>query len=221
MDRNDWNAVDAYLAEHTLKHDPALDAALAANADAGLPAIDVSPTQGKQLNLLARLAGARRILEVGTLGGYSSIWMARALPANGRLVTLELDPKHADVARANLDRAGLGERVEVRVGAALETLAQLEVEDAEAFDMVFIDADKANNAEYVRRALKLSHPGTLIIVDNVVRNGRVLGADSEEPNIVGTRHLFDLLANEPRLDATAIQTVGSKAWDGFVMALVV
>lgn len=220
MDTHTWANVDNYLAEHLLGDDPDLEAALAANAEAGLPAIDVSPLQGRLLTLLARLCGARRVLEVGTLGGYSSICLARALPADGRLITLELDPHHAGVARANLDRAGLGDRVEVRVGAALDTLAQLRAEGTDAFDMVFIDADKINNAEYVRRALGLSHPGTLIMVDNVVRNGRVLDVASDDPGVVGTRRLFELIADEPRLDATAIQTVGSKAWDGFVLARV-
>jgi predicted O-methyltransferase YrrM len=215
-----WSAVDTYLADRLLGDDPALAAALAANAAGGLPAIDVSPLQGKLLHLLARSAGARRILEVGTLGGYSTIWLARALPPHGRLITLEIDFHHAEVARANLDRAGLGDRVEVRIGPALDTLAALAEEDGEPFDLVFIDADKQNNANYVQAAIGLSRPGALIVVDNVVREGRVLDADSEDAMIQGTRGLFDILADEPRLDATAIQTVGVKQWDGFVVALV-
>lgn len=220
MDTSDFQHVDAYLAEHVLATDPVLEAALAANAAAGLPAIDVSPLQGKLLHLLARMCGARRILEVGTLGGYSSIWLARALPADGQLVTLEVEPRHADVARANLARAGLAGRAEVRVGAALDSLAALQTESASAFDLVFIDADKVNNAAYVEAALALSRPGTAIIVDNVVRRGRVVETDSDDPAITGTRRLFDLLAGHARLDATSIQTVGSKGWDGFVLALV-
>jgi predicted O-methyltransferase YrrM len=203
-----------------LGDDPALDAALEANKAGGLPAIDVSPVQGKLLHLLARAAGARRILEVGTLGGYSTIWLARALPDDGRVVTLEIDPHHAEVARANLDRAGIGARVDIRVGPALETFAALTAAGEAPFDLVFIDADKQNNANYVRAAIGLARPGALIIVDNVVREGRVLDADSEDPMVQGTRRLFDMLADEPRLDATAIQTVGVKKWDGLVVALV-
>jgi predicted O-methyltransferase YrrM len=215
-----WSAVDAYLADRLLGDDPALDAALAANAAGGLPAIDVSPVQGKLLHLLARAMGARRILEIGTLGGYSTIWLARALPDGGKVVTLELDPHHAEVARANLDRAGLSEKVEIRLGAALDTLSALAAEGGPAFDLVFIDADKQSNADYVRAAIGLSRPGTMIIVDNVVREGRVLDADTKDAMIEGTRRLFDMLASEPRLDATAIQTVGVKKWDGFVLAVV-
>ena len=212
-----WREVDAYLAGKLLGEDEALDAALKANAEGGLPAIDVSPVQGKLLHLLARAAGARRILEIGTLGGYSTIWLARAVPEDGRVVTLEIDPHHAEVARANLDRAGVGEKVEIRVGPALETLAAM---GGEVFDLVFIDADKQNNANYVQAAIGLARPGALIIVDNVVRGGRVLEAGSDDPMVQGTRRLFDMLADEPRLDATAIQTVGVKKWDGLVVALV-
>ena len=215
-----WRAVDAWLGDKLLGDDPALDAALAANAAGGLPAIDVSPVQGKLLHLLARAMGARRILEVGTLGGSSTIWLARALPEGGKIVTLELDPHHAEVARANLDRAGVSGKVEIRPGAALATLAALAEEGAAPFDLVFIDADKQNNAAYVSAAIDLSRPGTMIIVDNVVREGRVLEADSGDAMVEGTRRLFDMLAREPRLDATAIQTVGVKKWDGFVLALV-
>lgn len=215
-----WSAVDHYLSGKLLGDDPALDAALEANAEGGLPAIDVSPVQGKLLHLLARAAGARRILEIGTLGGYSTIWLARALPEHGRVVTLEIDPHHAAVARANVERASVGERVEIRVGPALETLAALQAEAGAPFDLVFIDADKQNNANYVQASIGLARSGALIIVDNVVREGRVLEAESGDPMVQGTRRLFDMLADEPRLDATAIQTVGVKKWDGLVVALV-
>ncbi|HEX8387614.1 MAG TPA: O-methyltransferase [Sphingomonas sp.] len=213
-----WAAVDAYVAGHLLGDDPALDAALAANAAAGLPAIDVAPVQGKLLHLLARMTGARRILEVGTLGGYSTIWLARALPEGGRLVSLELDPHHAEVARANIARAGLGDRVEIRVGPAVDSLAAMTGEPP--FDFVFIDADKPSNTAYLRAALALSRPGTAIVVDNVVREGGVLDPDSDDPRIQGTRALFEAVAAEPRLSATAIQTVGAKKWDGFLLAVV-
>lgn len=215
-----WEAVDRYVADHLLGEDPALDAALAANAGAGLPAIDVAPVQGKLLHLLARMRGARRILEVGTLGGYSSIWLARALPEGGRLVTLELDPHHAEVARDNLERAGLADRCEIRVGPAADSLAALQAEGAEPFDFVFIDADKQGNVAYVRAAIPLARPGTAIVVDNVVREGGILDPDSDDPRIRGTRALFEAVAAEPRLSATAIQTVGLKKWDGFLLAIV-
>lgn len=216
----EWNTVDGYLAEKLLADDPALDAALAANRAAGLPAIDVSPLQGKLLHLIARAMSARRILEIGTLGGYSTIWLARALPEDGRVVTLELDPHHAQVARANVDRAGIGGKVEIRVGAAQDSLAALAAEGGAPFDLVFIDADKRNNGVYVRAAIDLARSGSVIIVDNVVRDGRVIDGDSDDAMIQGTRRLFDMLAAEARLDATAIQTVGSKGWDGLMMALV-
>jgi len=215
----DWTAVDDYIVEKLLGAEPP-QGALEANAAAGLPPIDVSPAQGKFLYLLAKATGSQRILEVGTLGAYSTIWLARALPAGGNLVTLEIDPHHAEVARANLDSAGVGNRVEVRVGAALESLAALAREQAAPFDFVFIDADKGHNADYVRAAIGLARPGALIVVDNVVRDGRVLDARSADPNIRGTRRLFDMLADEPRLEATAIQTVGAKQWDGFILAVV-
>lgn len=211
-----WVAVDGYIADRLLGPDPALATTLAANAAAGLPDIDVSPPQGKLLHLLARMSGARRVLEVGTLGGYSTIWLARAAGEGGRVTTLEIDPHHAATARANLDAAGVGERVEVILGPAAETLATL----AGPFDFVFIDADKQGNVTYLREALRLSRPGTVIVVDNVVREGGVLEADSDDPRIQGTRALFDAVAAEPRLSATAIQTVGAKKWDGFLMALV-
>jgi predicted O-methyltransferase YrrM len=216
----DWPAVDAYISDRLLGEDRPLTDALAANAAAGLPAIDVSPAQGKFLHLLARAVGARRILEVGTLGGYSTIWLARALPAGGALITLEIEPRHAEVARGNLDRAGVGDTVDVRVGPALDTLAALKAAKDLDFDFVFIDADKENNANYVAAALDLARAGALIVVDNVIREGRVLDATSEDSMVQGTRQLFDMLADEPRLESTAIQTVGVKKWDGFVIAVV-
>jgi predicted O-methyltransferase YrrM len=216
----DWAAVDAYISDRLLGEDRPLTDALAANAAAGLPAIDVSPAQGKFLHLLAKAVRARRILEVGTLGGYSTIWLARALPAGGALITLEIDPHHAEVARGNLDRAGVGDKVDVRVGPALDTLAALKAAKDSDFDFVFIDADKENNANYVAAALDLARPGALIVVDNVIREGRVLDATSEDSMVQGTRQLFDMLADEPRLESTAIQTVGVKKWDGFVIAVV-
>jgi predicted O-methyltransferase YrrM len=221
MTEHAWTSVDDYLNERLVQRDPALEAALADSAAAGLPAIAVAPNQGKLLNLLARLRGARRILEVGTLGGYSAIWLARALPAGGRLITLEVDPKHAQVAEKNLARAGLRDKVEIRVGPALQTLARLAADGAEPFDLTFIDADKQNNAAYFDEALKLSRPGSLILIDNVVRRGAITDARSTDPAIVGTRRLFDRLRDEPRVDATALQTVGVKGWDGLAVALVV
>ncbi len=200
--------------------DPALEAALEAAAAAGLPPGEVSATQGKLLELLARVQGARTILELGTLGGYSTIWLARALPSGGRLVTLEADPAYAEVARANFVRAGLAEAVEVRVGPALETLPQLAAEGDGPFDLIFIDADKPSNPEYLEWALALSRPGTLIVADNVVRGGAVLDAGSNDPRVQGIRRFTELLAAEPRLSATAVQTVGVKGYDGFVLALV-
>jgi len=189
---------------------------LAANAAGGLPDIDVSPAQGRMLHLLARMAGARRILEVGTLGGYSTIELARALPDNGELVTLEIDSHHADVARANVAAAGLQDRVAVITGPALDSLATLDG----PFDFVFIDADKENNAAYVDHAIRLSRPGTTIAVDNVIREGGILDAASEDPRVQGTRALFEMVAADPRLTATAVQTVGVKKWDGFLLAVV-
>lgn len=209
-------AVDRYIGDRLLVDDAALSGALAANAAAGLPDIDVSPAQGRMLHLFARMARARRILEIGTLGGYSTIELARALPPEGRLVSLEIDPHHAAVARGNVAAAGLADRVEIVVGPAVDNLARLEG----PFDLVFIDADKQGNAAYVRAAIRLSRPGTVIVVDNVVREGAVIDADSDDPRVRGTRALFDLVAGEPRLSATAIQTVGSKKWDGFLLAIV-
>ena len=215
-----WAAVDRYFSEQLSLSDPVLDAAMAANKSAELPAIDVAPNQGKLLHMLAQLVGARRILEIGTLGGYSTIWLARALPADGRLITLEFSPKHAEIAHANIARAGLSDLVEIRIGAALDTLPKLQKENSEPFDLIFIDADKSNNSEYVRWALKFSRPGTLIIIDNVVRDGAVIDADSTDKDVQGARRLFELLASEPRISSTAIQTVGVKGYDGFAFALV-
>jgi predicted O-methyltransferase YrrM len=211
-----WAAVDRFIATHLLADDAVLDATLAANAAGGLPEIDVSPAQGKMLHLMARMAGARRILEIGTLGGYSTIWLARALPDDGALVSLELDPHRADVARGNILRAGLADRVTILTGPAIETLATLD----EAFDFIFIDADKPSNVAYLAEAIRLSRPGTTIIVDNVVREGGVLDADSDDDRIRGTRALFAAVAAHPRLSATAVQTVGAKKWDGFLLAIV-
>lgn len=221
MPEEQWAAVDRYLNQTLLPADAVLEAALAANAAADLPEIDVAPNQGKFLHLLARLRGARRILEIGTLGGYSTIWLARALPVGGSLVTLEFEPKHARVAAANISRAGLAQAVDIRVGAALESLARLVAECAEPFDMIFIDADKPNNPNYLEWAMKLSAVGTLIVLDNVIRDGEVADAASRDEKVLGVRQCLEKIAAEPRLEATAIQTVGSKGWDGFAMALVV
>ena len=220
MTEKTWNAVDAWLTEQLAPPDAALDAALAACDTAGMPPINVSPMQGKLLHLLAQSVGARTILEIGTLGGYSTIWLARALPARGRLITLEINADNAAVARRNIANAGLADRVEIRLGPALDTLAQLRAEPFGPIDLAFIDADKQNNVEYVRAALEFSRPGSLIIVDNVVRHGNILDAHSEDPGVQGTRRLIKYVASEPRLSATAIQTVGSKGYDGFLLARV-
>jgi predicted O-methyltransferase YrrM len=220
MSSDRWAAVDRYVTGLLVPSDPVLEAALAANAAAGLPAIDVSPAQGRLLELLARMAGARRILEIGTLGAYSTIWLARALPPDGRLVTLELEPRFAEVARANLARAGLAAVVEVRVGDALETLPALAAEGAGPFDLVFIDADKQSAAEHLRWALELSRPGGVIVADNVVRDGALADPHSDDPRVRGVRALHERLAGEPRVRATTIQTVGAKGYDGFTLALV-
>jgi predicted O-methyltransferase YrrM len=221
MTQEQWTAVDRYLTDQLLPPDPALDAALQASVAAGLPPINVSPTQGKLLHLLARMQPARNILEIGTLGGYSTIWLARALPAGGRLITLEADPKHAAVARANLVRAGLAEVVELRLGRALDTLPQLLAEGCGPFDLVFIDADKPGYPDYFTWALKLTRRGSLIVADNVVRKGAVIDPASSDPNVQGVRRLHELIAAEPRVSATAIQTVGSKGYDGFAIVLVI
>ncbi|HSQ60656.1 MAG TPA: O-methyltransferase [Acidobacteriota bacterium] len=214
-------AVDRHLSALFAPHDEALAAALRASTEAGLPEIQVSPTQGKLLHLLARLREARTILEIGTLGGYSAIWLARALPTGGRLVTLEFDPKHASVARANLERAGLADRVEIRVGPALESLPKIAAEGLGPFDLVFIDADKENNPGYLEWALKLTHPGSLVVLDNIVRKGAILDASSADAAVQGTRRALDMMATDPRLGATAIQSVGVKGWDGLAIALVI
>src|SRR5229473_4270284 len=220
MNQEQWSRVDQYFVDLLVRPDPMFEAALKASDAAGLPQIQVAPNQGKFLMLLAKAQGARRILEIGTLGGYSTIWLARALPTDGRLITLEFNPKHAEIARANIECAGLTQIVEIRVGAALDALAKLQNESSEPFDLIFIDADKPNNSEYVRWALKLSRPGSLIIIDNVVRDGAVIDAGSADKDVRGARRLFELLANEPRLSCTAIQTVGVKGYDGFAFAVV-
>lgn len=214
-----WNAVDAYLTETLVGHDAALDAAIADQSAAGMPAIEVAPLNGKLLHLLARLAGARRVLEVGTLGAYSTIWLARAIPADGRVVTIEIDPDNAEVARENVARAGVDDRVEVRVGRAADVLPTLEGDDP--FDVVFIDADKQSNTVYLDWAARLGHPGTLVVVDNVVRGGAVAHLDDDHPQLVGVREGLRMLADDPRFDATAIQTLDAKGWDGIAVALVV
>jgi len=221
MSQRTWTAVDEYLDGLLVGQDEALEAALQASREAGLPPINVSPTQGKLLNLLARAIGARAILEVGTLGGYSTIWMARALPPDGRLVTLEIDDRHAEVARANLARAGLAQRVEVRLGRALDSLQRLADEGAGPFGLVFIDADKPNISEYFDWAVRLTRPGSLIVVDNVVRDGAVIDARSRDASVQGVRRLNELMSSEPRVSATVIQTVGAKGYDGFALALVI
>ena len=220
MNQDLWTAVDQYINDQLVPSDSVLDAALDACTAAELPAISVTPSLGKLLQLLARLVDAKNILEIGTLGGYSTIWLARALPAGGRVITLEADAKHAKVACKNIARAGLADVVELREGKALDTLPELAAEGLEAFDLIFIDADKSNNPHYFDWALRLSHKGTLIIVDNVVRDGAVIEADSTDPNIQGVRRLFEILAAEPRVVSTALQTVGRKGYDGFVIALV-
>jgi len=215
-----WTDIDRYITDLLMPPDPALDAALQATVDADLPQINVAPNQGKLLHLLAQIQGARSVLEIGTLGGYSTIWLARALPPDGRLITLEADPRHAEIARANIARAGLSEVVDVRVGRAADTLPQLADEGLGPFDLFFIDADKQSIADYFQWALRLSRRGSLIIVDNVIRRGDVLDASSEDPVVAGTRRFYDVLAAEPRVSATALQTVGSKGHDGFALALV-
>ncbi len=219
MNQDLWTAVDRYITSNLIPADQTVDNVLEANARAGLPSIDVSPTQGKLLHLLARMQGAKRILEIGTLGGYSTIWLARALPPDGKLVTLELDPKHAGIAATNIHRAGLTPLVDLRVGPALDSLAQLHAEGA-TFDFIFLDADKPNNPVYLEWAMKLARPGTVIIGDNVIREGDILKADSTDPRVTGTRLFFEKLGTHPRLDATAIQTLGSKGYDGFALAIV-
>jgi predicted O-methyltransferase YrrM len=215
-----WTAVDKYITDLLIPPDSALDAALAASTANGLPAINVAPNQGKLLQILARSVGAKRILEVGTLGGYSTIFLARALPPAGKLITLEYEPKHADVARANIERAGLSHMVDIRLGKAIDTLPRLAAEGMGPFDLVFIDADKAGNADYFAWAMKLTRVGSLIIVDNVVRKGAVLDS-AGDANAQGARRVLEAMGKETRVSATAVQTVGSKGYDGFAIAVVI
>jgi predicted O-methyltransferase YrrM len=219
MTEHIWSNVEQYISDMLVRPDAALDAALAASDAAGLPSINVAPNQGKLLHMLARLAGARRILEIGTLGGYSTIWMARALPAEGRVITIEGDPKHAEIARRNIEAAGVGDRVDIRVGIALDVLPEI-ARGREPFDLIFIDADKTNTVPYFEWALRLSRPGSLIVVDNVVRKGAVTDSRSTDKDVQGMRRFYERLSNEPRVTATAIQTVGSKGYDGFAIAIV-
>jgi predicted O-methyltransferase YrrM len=215
-----WIAVDDYLALRLVPGDDALEAALAASSEAGLPPIAVSALQGRFLQLLVRLVGARHVLEIGTLGGYSAIWMARALTPDGRLVTLESSPRHAAVARANLERARLADRVDVLVGPALENLPTLPGRGYGPFDLVFIDADKANNALYLRYAVDLARPGAVVVVDNVVRHGTVADVDTANPDVLGIQEMLNLVAVTDTLDATVLQTVGSRGYDGFLVGIV-
>jgi predicted O-methyltransferase YrrM len=220
MSSKTWTAVDDYIVSSLFEADPVLDAVLKANRDQGLPAIDVSAAQGKLLSLLVRIRGAKTVLEVGTLGGYSTIWMARGLPADGKVVTLELDQHHAKVARSNFERAGVSGKVDLRVGPALQSLAALVDENAGPFDLIFIDADKPNNPNYLDWAMKLSRPGAVIVCDNVIRDGAVLDTDGRDANVEGARAAFSFIGGEKRLDGTAIQTVGAKGYDGFAIAIV-
>ena len=218
MDNPQWTAVERYFDRHLVGEDAVLQAVQAATESAGLPPISVAPGLGKLLMMLATMLGARRILEIGTLGGYSTVWMARALPQDGKLISLEIEPRNAKVARANLTAAGLAAIVEVRLGPALDTLPL--IVDEGPFDLIFIDADKSNNAAYLRWALKLSRHGTAIVIDNVVRNGAVADSRSRDASVVGARRVTEAIAAEPRLTATALQTVGEKGYDGFILALV-
>lgn len=215
-----WGTVDDYLIDVLVQPDEALNQALSDSAAAGLPAISVTGPQGKFLHLLARIHGAKRILEVGTLGGFSTIWLARALPPGGKLITLEIDPKHAEVARKNLLRAGVADRVELILGKASDTLAEFVAQKQEPFDLIFIDADKPSNPEYFQYAMQLSRPGSVIVVDNVIRKGAVADSANDDPNVQGVRKLNELIAKESRVDATALQTVGGKGYDGFALILV-
>jgi predicted O-methyltransferase YrrM len=220
MTQQVWTAVDEYINHLLVPGDPALEETVRASEAAGLPAIQVSPSQGKFLHILACIRGAKKVLEIRTLGGYSTIWMARALPADGRVITLELSAKHAAVARKNFQGAGLETKIELREGAALESLAKLSGEGTAPFDFIFIDANKSNMPEYFEWALKLSKPGSVIIADNIVRDGKVIDADSKDPDIQGVRRFNEMLATEKRVSATEIQTVGSKGYDGFALILV-
>ena len=220
MNEKHMSSVDGYIVESLIPHDPILEAVLKESDSAGLPQYNVAPNQGKMLQLFAKMQKAKRILEIGTLGGYSTIWLARALAPDGKLITLEYEPKFAEVARKNISRAGLSSQVEVKVGRAVDSLAQMYNEDSTPFDFIFIDADKPSNPEYLHWSLKFSKPGTLIVVDNVVRDGKVTDSESSDLSVQGTRKLFELLSKEDKVSATAIQTVGSKGWDGFAMAFV-
>lgn len=215
-----WKKVDDYFGAALIRPDAALEAALEANRAAELPAIDITALQGRFLELLVRMTGARRVLEMGTLGGYSTIWLARALPEDGVVVTLEVEEKHAEIARKNIENAELADRIQLRLGPALETLAVIGQEHGAPFDFIFIDADKASYPEYLQWSLNLSHPGTLIVADNVVRDGKVTEPENPDANIQGVRRFTDLVAAEPRLSATVLQTVSSKGYDGFTIALV-
>jgi predicted O-methyltransferase YrrM len=221
MSESEWIDVDRYFTDLLVRPDPALAATLEASEAAGLPPINVADNQGKFLMLLALARGARNILEIGTLGGYSTIWLARALPSDGRLVTLEAVPTHAKVARENIERAGFGKTVEVRLGRASDTLPQLAAEGLGPFDFIFIDANKSGYPEYFEWSLKLAHRGTVIVADNVVRHGAVIDGHSRDANVIGVRRFMELVSLEPRVSATAIQTVGSKGYDGFAMAVVI
>ncbi|MGV9193470.1 O-methyltransferase [Microbacterium sp. MC2] len=214
-----WRAVDRYFSDTLVGHDPALEAAVARQQDAGMPAIEVAPVNGKFLHLLARIAGARRVLEIGTLGAYSTTWLARALPADGTVTTIEAEPAHARIARTNLDAAGVGDRVEILEGRAADVLPTLA--DREPFDLVFIDADKESNTLYLDWAVRLGRPGTVVVVDNVGRGGAVADPGSARPDVVGTRRALEMLGADPRFDATALQTLDAKGWDGVAVALVV
>lgn len=220
MSNKTWTAVDDYIVSSLFEADPVLDAVIATNRKQGLPAIDVSAAQGKLLSLLVHISSARKVLEIGTLGGYSTIWMARGLPADGKVVTLELDPHHAKVARSNFERAGVSDKVDLRTGPALQSLETLAAENAGPFDLIFIDADKPNNPNYLSWAMRLSRPGTVIICDNVVRDGTVLNDDGRDAYVEGARAAFSFIGGEKRLDGTAIQTVGAKGYDGFAIAIV-
>ncbi|MFS0869477.1 O-methyltransferase [Paenibacillus xylanilyticus] len=219
--QHSWTQVDDYLNKLLIPSDSLLEQTLQSNAEAGLPAHDVAPNQGKLLQLLLQIHGAARVLEIGTLGGYSTIWMARALPEHGKIVTLEADPHHAEMARTNLTRAGLINKVDLRIGPALTTLPDVQEDYREPFDFIFIDADKPSNPDYLRWALRLSRPGSLIIGDNIVRDGEVVHPESTDTRVQGVRHFLKLIAENPRLEATALQTVGSKGYDGFVIARVI
>jgi len=215
-----WKKVDNFFTDALIPADAALDAVVAANRNAELPAIDVTPLQGKFLELLIRATGAKRVLEMGTLGGYSTIWLARAVGEDGKVITLEREKRHAEIAQRNFDNAGVAKRVELRIGPASKSLAGLVAEKTAPFDFIFIDADKASYPEYIDWSLKLSRPGTLIIADNVVRDGKVIDPENPDPNIKGVRRFTEMVAAEPRLSATVLQTVGSKGYDGFAIAMV-